>query len=207
MNRKLYWGLAALSILIIGATVFVVVKNNTEMQQLKEELADFEKQAVERDKPPPAPEGYKWVQHGDHHHLAPIDAPDTWQGKPHEPVVADKEVHEKPDWIYDPDREKPDGWDPKLVWKGGDATIDFNYFRDLTKEEQAEYDRLKSIENPEDYGIDVNNEAHLRLMAIVESQTNLMEKVRNARGTIEGDNLFAEYHRLYGAFKYLLVSY
>lgn len=44
MNRKLLWGLAALMILIIGATVFLTVKNQAEIRQLEREAADAQKQ-------------------------------------------------------------------------------------------------------------------------------------------------------------------
>lgn len=84
MYRKLYWGLAAFIILIVGATVFVVVKNNSEMPELERELAEFKKQAERQDKPrqpvadnrPPPPSktfdgGGHW--HGDEWHDATDD--------------------------------------------------------------------------------------------------------------------------------------
>lgn len=88
MNKKLYWGLGVLILLIIGATVFVV-KDKAEMRELERQLAEFKK-AEERVTvhQPPAREYYKMVRHGDHWHEVPIDAPDTGQGEPHEPVVA-----------------------------------------------------------------------------------------------------------------------
>ena len=208
MHKRIATGLFVL-IFILGVAI-VFYHQYTDIQQLKQEAAEAEKLLEEQHKGvaendlPPAEPGKKWVPHDDHFHQVPIDAPDVWQGEPHEPVVTDEdvtpEVQEKPDWIYDPDREKPDGWDPKLVWKGGEATIDLNYFRDLTEEEQAEYERLKAIENPEDYGLDVNNEADMRFNAIVNMQTELMLRIQNARGTLEGDKLHAEYDKLYGRF-------
>ena len=209
MNRKMYWGIAALIVVLIAAGGFIYYQWSG-VQQLKEEVAQDNKQLEEENKPvaenelPPADPGNKWVPHGDHFHEVPIDAPDAWQGEPHELVVSDAEVAndvvDKPDWIYDPDREQPDGWDPKLVWEGGEATIDFNYFRALTEAEQAEYERLKATENPEDHGLDVNDEADLRFIAIVNMQTQLWQQVRNAYGTPEVDTLRAEYDRLYGRF-------
>ena len=206
MDRKMYWGIAALIVVLIAAGGFIYYQWS-QVQQLKEEVAQDKKQLEEENKPVaendlPTPDpGKKWVPHGDHFHQVPIDAPDVWQG---EPVVSDVEVTPevvaKPDWIYDPDREQPDGWDPKLVWEGGEATIDFNYFRALTEAEQAEYERLKATENPEDHGLDVNDEASLRLIAIVNMQTELSQQIGAARGTPEVDKLLAEYDRLYGRF-------
>ncbi len=82
MNRKMYWGLGVLILLIIGATVFVVVKDQAEMRQLKAELAEFEKQAAESnkvqhavsktDKKPPDEPGFEWVRHNDHWDKVPI---------------------------------------------------------------------------------------------------------------------------------------
>ena len=49
INRKLYWGLGVLIGLLIGATVFVVVKDKSETRQLEKELADAEKLAADSD--------------------------------------------------------------------------------------------------------------------------------------------------------------
>ncbi len=90
MNRKPYWGIAALIIVLIAAGGFIYWQWSS-VQQLKEELAQDNKMLEERDKPvaenkpPVAREGFKMVPHGDHWHEVPIDAPDTWQGEPHEP--------------------------------------------------------------------------------------------------------------------------
>ncbi len=207
MNRKLYWGLAAL-ILFISAFGFLLYRQHVDIQQLKKEAAEAEKQLEEKNMPivenneRPARPGYKLVPHGDHFHEVPVSAPDTWQGEPHEPVVTDEdvtpEVVDKPDWIYDPDREQPDGWDPKLVFESGDTKIDLNHFRSMTEEEQAEYERLKATVNLEAYGDNV--EAEMRFVAIVYTQTKLWQQVRSAYGTPEVDKLRAEYDKLYGRF-------
>ncbi|MDE0482871.1 MAG: hypothetical protein OXI67_09855 [Candidatus Poribacteria bacterium] len=90
MNRKTYWGIAALVIILIAAGGFMYWQWSS-VQQLKEELAQDNKMLEERDKPvaenkpPPAREGFKMVPHGDHWHEVPLDAPDTWQGETHEP--------------------------------------------------------------------------------------------------------------------------
>lgn len=71
---------------------------------------------------------------------------------------------EKSPYLYDPDaKERPEGWDPDLVFDTGEKKIDLNY-RPLTEEEQAEYEHLKvTLVPPEDYGV---TEAGLRITAI-----------------------------------------
>ena len=90
----------------------------------------------------------------------------TWHEGPHEtPPTAEKsEPVEKPPYLYDPDaKERPEGWDPDLVFDTGEKKIDLNY-RPLTEEEQAEYEHLKAtLVPPEDYGV---TEAGLRIIAI-----------------------------------------
>ena len=49
INRKLYWGLGVLIVLLIGATVFVVVKDKSETRQLEKELTEAEKLAADSD--------------------------------------------------------------------------------------------------------------------------------------------------------------
>ncbi|RKU27353.1 hypothetical protein C6497_11425 [Candidatus Poribacteria bacterium] len=199
-NRK-YWGIVTLIILLLGVTAVLLLRDtDTEPEVIyKTDVEPARKTETQIAEKRTAKPGFEMVQHGDHWHEVPISEP---------PVVTDEEVTPevvaKPDWIYDPDREKPDGWDPKLVWENSEVKIDFNYFRPMTEEEQAEYERLKSMENPEDHGIDVNNEADLRFMAIVNMQSDLLLRARNARGTLEGDRLFAEYENLYGFTKYFL---
>ncbi len=87
MNRKMYWGIAALIVVLIAAGGFMYWQLST-VQQLKEELAQDQKMLEEKDKPvaanelPPAEPGKKWVPHDDHFHEVPIDAPDEWQEAP-----------------------------------------------------------------------------------------------------------------------------
>ncbi len=193
MRKKMYWGIASL-ILIIGVVgVYFMLQPDPEPEtryKLPTE-ADIEK-AREARKPPPgaSPNGH-W--HGD-----------EWHDEPHEPIVdveiVDKD-QKKPDYIYDPEREKFDGWDPKLVFENGDTKIDFNYFRPMTEEEQAEYERLKLTRNLENYGDNV--EAELRLVAIVNIQTKLGEQIEDAieLGRPEVvENLRTEYKKLYEGF-------
>ena len=92
MNKQMYWGIAALIIVLIAAGGFMYWQWSS-VQQLKEQIAQDEKLLEEQHKGvaendlPPAPSGYKWVPHGDHHHLVPIDAPDTWQEGTHQKPV------------------------------------------------------------------------------------------------------------------------
>ncbi len=97
----------------------------------------------------------------------------TWHVEPHaETPKTQVSQPETPAYIHDPDAtERPDGWDPELVFDGGHSKkIDLNY-RPLTEEEQAEYERLKATENPEHYR---NFEAGIRIVAI----SNIKQKHR-----------------------------
>ena len=91
MNRKLYWGLAALIILILGtAFVLFIQHERAETQQLKDELAEAQKMLedsrkpveqvpVDFTKPPPG----KSFEGGGHWHG------DEWHDAPHQtPIVA-----------------------------------------------------------------------------------------------------------------------
>ncbi|MDE0637523.1 MAG: hypothetical protein OXI43_16930 [Candidatus Poribacteria bacterium] len=91
MLKKLNWRIVALIVFMIAAGGFIYWNVST-VQQMKKQAALFEKM-LEKEKepavakePPPAAPGKKWVPHGDHFHEVPIDAPDVWQGEPHEPV-------------------------------------------------------------------------------------------------------------------------
>ena len=74
MNRQMYWGIAALIIILIAAGGFMYWQWS-QVQQLKEQLAQDKKMLEQKDKPvienkPPrlARAGYKWEWHGDHWH-------------------------------------------------------------------------------------------------------------------------------------------
>jgi hypothetical protein len=91
MNKKLYWGLGVLFLLITGVFVIILVQQKAELNQWEadaakdKKLAAAEKPPIVKNNQPTARPGYKQVKHGDHFHEVPIDAPDTWQD---EPVVA-----------------------------------------------------------------------------------------------------------------------
>ena len=92
MKSRMKWGVAILILLLGAAVVFIIQHEIAENRELKEQLAESQKLADEikaqealKNNPPVAREGYKMVPHGDHWHEVPIDAPDTWQGEPHEP--------------------------------------------------------------------------------------------------------------------------
>lgn len=99
MTHKMFWGLGALIAFVIAAGGFMYWQWST-VQQLQKQAAQFEEMIEKIDKPvaanepPPAAPGKKWVPHGDHFHEVPIDAPDVWQGEPHEPVAQDVQVFE-----------------------------------------------------------------------------------------------------------------
>ena len=121
----------------------------------------------------PLPKSEVKVPEGDTSQGGHVHEDGTWHEGPHEaeapveqpPTAQVSEPVEKPAYIYDPDaKERPEGWDPELVFDAGHGKkIDLNY-RPLTEEEQAEYERLKATENPEHYGD--KWESGLRITAI-----------------------------------------
>ena len=165
MTNKLYWGLGVLIILFIAVSSFVFYQQWTELQQMKKEAAEDDKQRedhlskpdepiVSSDKPitkddlPAADEGFKWVQHDDHFHQVPIDAPDTWQGGEHAPnmpvnqpvVLSENDISKLPELADDID---PDDIPPfSLTMDDGKV---YHYDRPLTPEERDMYDKLKSL--------------------------------------------------------------
>lgn len=92
MNRKIYWGFGILIILITGIFVFVYMKDKSEIRELEKQLEiakQIEKnsQPITKNELPPAPAGYKWIKHGNHHELVLIDAPDTRHDAPQESPI------------------------------------------------------------------------------------------------------------------------
>ncbi len=84
MNRKFHWGIAALIIVLIAAGGFIYWQLS-QIQQLKEQLAeddkllegkDKEQHAVSKaDEKPPDEPGFEWVRHGDHWDKVPFSEP------------------------------------------------------------------------------------------------------------------------------------
>ncbi|MDE0325988.1 MAG: hypothetical protein OXN27_18890 [Candidatus Poribacteria bacterium] len=114
MNRKTYWGIAALVIILIAAGGFMYWQWSS-VQQLKEELAQDEKMLEEMEKPvaenkPPRParEGYKWEWHGDHWHEIAAD------DEAHEPVVQNKPVE-----VFEPEPAQVPSTRTEGVYKEG----------------------------------------------------------------------------------------
>ena len=122
MNKKLYWGLGVLFLLITGVFVIILVQQKAELNQWeadaakdKKKLAAAEKPPIVKNKPPPPEPGYEWVQHGDHYDKVPIDAPDTWQEGTHQkPVQPSQQIvsqqenrtsRERPKYIGEPTYE------------------------------------------------------------------------------------------------------
>ncbi len=73
MNKKLYWGLGVLFLLIIGVFVIILVQQKAELNEWEadaakdKKLTTAEKPPIVAPKPPPPEPGYEWVQHGDHY--------------------------------------------------------------------------------------------------------------------------------------------
>ena len=99
MRNKLYWGLGILIVLLIGAFVFVMVNEYTEIRQQKKDMAEAVKQAETRDKSinnmPPAKLGFKWVRHGDHYHQVKI----TEQIETTDPKIAESDKADNVSWL------------------------------------------------------------------------------------------------------------
>lgn len=106
MSKKMYLGVAALIILLIGAGGFIYWQWS-EVQQLKDKYAqDLEENdkphvqhAVSRSKTkPPDEPGFVWVRHGDHWDKVPIArtpiaAPGAVQPKPHTTDAAGEVIY------------------------------------------------------------------------------------------------------------------
>lgn len=79
MNKKLYWGLGVLSLLICLVFFFMTLRNRAEIRQLKQEapaLAQEQhvpQQSIVNNKPSQeASPGYKWEWHEDHWYQMPV---------------------------------------------------------------------------------------------------------------------------------------
>ena len=100
MNKKLYWGLGVLFILIIGGFVFLLVQQKAELNEWEadaakdKKLTTAEKPPLVENKPPPPVPGYEWVQHGDHYDKVPIaEANETPVKKTYDkPLTYDEEL-------------------------------------------------------------------------------------------------------------------
>ena len=91
MKNKLFWGLGILIVLLIGAFVFVYVKDQSEIRQLESDLVEAQKKLEAHNKaantpkvvdisdvkPPPAEPGFKWVRHGNHWDKIPVEQRET----------------------------------------------------------------------------------------------------------------------------------
>ena len=106
MRKRMVWALGALIVLVIAGVSYMFAVQYAEIRQLKKEAAEAQqleksmkqqtKQPIAENGLPPASPGKKWVPHGDHFHEVPIDAPDVWQGEPHEPAKTEPIVTDVP---------------------------------------------------------------------------------------------------------------
>ena len=161
MNKKLYWGLGVLFILIIGGFVFLLVQQKAELAKLKEDFALPTEKVAENENNQKTPQNGHW--HGD-----------EWHDEPHTPIVdvADEtsqqsevarsnfsvpgevEFSQLPKLPADID---PDDIPPFHITEH-DGTV-YHYNRPLIPEERAMYSTLKSQRK--------SNPADLKVMAIV----------------------------------------
>ena len=84
MNKRLYWGLAALVILIcvVCAIVMFSIETDTEQKKVYKPAEEQVSPIADQQPPRPAREGFKWEHHGEHWHEVEII-------EPVEPKVAD----------------------------------------------------------------------------------------------------------------------
>lgn len=76
MSKKLYWGLGALALCIIGATVFFVLKDQAEIRELKRQLAEDMQGHYHSDGT------YHHGQHDEHESSADVPRDDVREAKP-----------------------------------------------------------------------------------------------------------------------------
>ena len=119
MNRKTYWGIAALIVILIAAGGFVYWQWS-QVQQFKKDAAEAEKlmeeqhkQVAENKPPRPAREGYKWEWHGDHWHEMPIAQNDA----PHVPT--EQPVQNEPLQVFEPEPAQVPPTRTEGIWKEG----------------------------------------------------------------------------------------
>ncbi len=105
MNKKLYWGLGVLFLLITGVFVIILVQQKAELAKYEEDYALPEEKVAENGNTtktrsiaennlPPAKPGFKWVPHGDHYDQVPIaEANETPVKKTYDkPLTYDEEL-------------------------------------------------------------------------------------------------------------------
>lgn len=181
MNRKMYWGVAILIVLLGTAAVFVIMHEVAENRDLKDQLAEaerlanqIEQQQVSENNPPPAEPGFKWVWHHNHWDKVPINAngpiahhdPITEVSderpqqkevvRPNLSVEGEVEFSQLPELPMDID---PDDIPPFYrISHDGDR---YHYNRPLTARERTVYNTLRADGT---YG---SNPARLKVSAII----------------------------------------
>jgi len=125
MSKKLYWGIVTLILLIIGAFVFLIVKNQAEIRQLKKESAALQMQR-QQEKSEQVPQGH-FHDDGTFH-----------AGEPPDPIQQDGT----------PQSERHD--EPKVQYtapKGAVLKPDFPKVDPKEDPVKAAYERLEYIKN------------------------------------------------------------
>ncbi len=113
MYKKLYWGLGVLMLLIIGAFVFLIVRNQAEIQEMKREAAAVQKQLQQRNAQQVPQEAHSAPGHfhedGTFHEGAPEDPIEPNNGIADEPEPSrdyKPAQVEIPEGITDPEVKK-----------------------------------------------------------------------------------------------------
>ncbi len=101
MNKKTFWGVATLIILLVGVISFVMLTRTTEpdivVNDVPEETLDNirkenNSQILSTQKPPDEP-GFVWEWHGDHWHKMPIAEANSHDGPHNGPIKGDRGIH------------------------------------------------------------------------------------------------------------------
>ena len=102
MNKRLYWGLAALVILIgvVGIILMVTKDTNTKQKKVYKPAPTEQVSPIAEGQRPPDVPGFKGVRHGDHWDKVeitePVETKDTEVDKPMEATKSQNKTYEGP---------------------------------------------------------------------------------------------------------------
>ena len=136
MNKKLYWGLGVLFILIIGGFVFLLVQQKAELAKYEADYALPTEKVAENENNKKTPQNGHW--HGD-----------EWHDEPHEPIVDVADETSQQSEVVRPNfpvagevefsqlPELPTDIDPSVLkWSEGFLTFISNQYPDLVEAHQ-----------------------------------------------------------------------
>ncbi len=132
MNKKLYWGLGVLAVLLIGVSLGLLIRTtNTETKSIyrdvepSQEVVDHMRLQTSEGNPPPAEPGFKWVWHHNHWDKVPIaEAPHG------------QHADETP--IHPTESMQTEGKTDLSKYEGKPFREDLDFYRDLFSREELE---------------------------------------------------------------------